>query len=104
MKENRANRYSFINLVFWLFLIISAITRGVLLVKSIDIIERSFTEIAKIFLIGAFYDFVSAGYLVIPFVLYLFFMPQKFFAHGIHRYITYAFTYILLFGAVFFSI
>jgi phosphoglycerol transferase MdoB-like AlkP superfamily enzyme len=101
MKKNITNRYSFINLVFWLFLIISAITRTVLLVKSIDIIELSFTEIAKIYLIGAFYDFISAGYLVIPFVLYLFFMPQKFFSHSAHRYITYAFTYMLLFGAVF---
>ncbi|MGE4420075.1 MAG: LTA synthase family protein [Sulfurimonas sp.] len=101
MKKNITNRYSFINLVFLLFLIISAITRTVLLVRSIDIIELSFVEIAKIYLIGAFYDFVSAGYLVIPFVLYLFFMPQKFFGHTAHRYVAYAFTYILLFGAVF---
>ncbi|MCK9453919.1 LTA synthase family protein [Sulfurimonas sp.] len=101
MKENMTNRYSFINLVFWFFLLISAITRTVLLVKSIDIIELSFVEMAKIYLIGAFYDFVSAGYLVIPFVLYLFFMPQKFFSHTIHRYAAYIFTYMLLFGAVF---
>ena len=101
MKENMTNRYGFINLVFWLFLIISMITRTVLLIKSIDVIELSFTEIAKIYLIGAFYDFVSAGYLVIPFVIYLLFMPQKFFEHTAHRMVTYIFMYILLFGAVF---
>jgi phosphoglycerol transferase MdoB-like AlkP superfamily enzyme len=75
----------------------------VLLIKSIDVVELSAMELLKIYTIGAFYDFISAGYLVAPFVVYLLVIPQKFFNHKIHRYITYLFTYALLFGAVFLS-
>jgi phosphoglycerol transferase MdoB-like AlkP superfamily enzyme len=103
MQENIRGRYSFIGLIFWLFLIISAVTRSVLLVKSMDTVDLSFVELLKIYFIGAFYDFVSVSYLVAPFILYLLILPQKLFGHKIHRYITYIFTYILLFGAVFLS-
>ncbi|MDP2894302.1 MAG: sulfatase, partial [Sulfurimonas sp.] len=101
MHENIRNRCSFIGLIFWLFLIISAITRTALLIKSIDMIDLSFVELIKIYFIGAFYDFVSVSYLVIPFAIYLLFLPQRFFNHKFHHYITYIFTYVLLFGAVF---
>lgn len=101
MHENIRNRCSFIGLIFWLFLIISAITRTALLIKSIDMIDLSFVELIKIYFIGAFYDFVSVSYLVIPFAIYLLFLPQRFFNHKFHHYITYIFTYVLLFGGVF---
>ncbi|HUH42376.1 MAG TPA: LTA synthase family protein [Sulfurimonas sp.] len=101
MQDSMRNRFHFIGIVFWFFLVISTITRTVLLVKSIDVVSLSILEILKIYIIGAFYDFISAGYLVIPFVIYLFLIPQKIFNHKVHRYLAYAFTYVLLFGAVF---
>ena len=101
MQDSMRSRFHFIGITFWFFLAISAITRTVLLVKSIDVVSLSVMELLKIYIIGTFYDFISAGYLVIPFVIYLFLVPQKIFNHKFHRYLTYAFTYALLFGAVF---
>lgn len=103
MQDSMRSRFHFIEIVFWFFLAISIITRTVLLIKSIDVVSLSIVEILEIYLIGTFYDFISAGYLVIPFVIYLFLVPQKLFNHKLHRYLTYAFTYTLLFGAVFLS-
>ena len=103
MQESIRSRFHYIEIVFLVFLVISALTRTVLLIKSIDVVEISAMELLKIYTIGAFYDFISAGYLVAPFVVYLLVIPQKFFNHKLHRYITYLFTYALLFGAVFLS-
>lgn len=103
MQESIRSRFHYIEIVFLVFLVISALTRTVLLIKSIDVVEISAMELLKIYTIGAFYDFISAGYMVTPFVVYLLLIPQKFFNHKLHRYITYLFTYALLFGAVFLS-
>ncbi len=103
MQKYLQNRFLFIGLVFLLFLVVSAIVRTVLIFNSLDMIEISFIQILKIYAIGAVYDFVAASYLVIPFVLYLLFLPKKLWMHKIHKYITYLFVYILLFGLVFYS-
>lgn len=103
MQENRHDRFRFITLIFSVYLIISALTRTLLLIKSFDMVDTTIIELLRIYLIGAFYDFVSISYLAIPFIIYLLFIPQKFFGHKAHRYITFAFTYFLLFGLVFYS-
>ncbi|MFA7501365.1 MAG: sulfatase, partial [Sulfurimonas sp.] len=101
MHDSMPKRCSYITLIFWLFLGISAITRTALLIKSVNMLDLSLIEILKIYLIGAFYDFVSVSYLVVPFVIYLIFLPKRFFNHALNRYITYIFTFIIIFGAVF---
>lgn len=103
MQKYLQNRFLFIGLVYLLFIMVSAIVRTVLLFNSLDMIEISFIQIFKIYSIGAVYDFVAASYLVIPFVLYLLLLPNKLWMHKIHKYITYLFVYILLFGLVFYS-
>lgn len=77
--------------------------RTILLIKSIDMVELTLLQLVKIYIIGAFYDFVAASYLVIPFVLYLLAMPKKFWTHKVHKYLTYIFFYAVLFGLVFYS-
>ncbi|EQB39257.1 sulfatase [Sulfurimonas hongkongensis] len=101
MHKSIQKRCNYITLVFWLFLGIFAITRTVLLIRSIDVLDISLIEILKIYLIGAFYDFVSVSYLVVPFVLYLIFLPKSFLNYALNRYITYTFTFLIIFGAVF---
>ncbi|QFR42609.1 LTA synthase family protein [Sulfurimonas xiamenensis] len=101
MQKYMRSRCAIIGLFFLLFLSVSAVTRSVLLFKSINMIDLSFLELLKIYGVGAFYDFISVGYLASLFVLYLLFLPQKFLNHKIHRYITYIFVYIFLFGIVF---
>ncbi len=103
MQNSLQNRFQFISLVFFIFLAVSAITRNVLLLKSIDSIDLTLLQLIQIYIVGAFYDFVSISYLVIPFVLYLLILPQKILNHKLHKYLTYIFTYILLFGVVFYA-
>jgi len=101
MHYNTFKRFSYITLIIYLFLAISIITRTVLLVKSIDVVDISIMNIFKIYLVGMFYDLVSVSYLVVPFVIYLLLLPNRFFNHRINIYITYIFTYIVVFLAVF---
>lgn len=103
MRKNLHGRFDFILLVFSLFLILSAVTRTILLIKSIDMLDISPIELIQIYLVGAFFDFAAASYLVIPFIIYLLLIPQKFFGHIIHKYITFTFLYLLLFALVFYS-
>jgi len=103
MQEKKYSRFTYITLIFLIFMSISAITRSVLLVKSIDMIDINLLGLVKIYLVGAFYDFVSVSYLIIPFVLYLLLLPKRLWNHKINRYITYTFTYILLFAVVFYA-
>jgi len=103
MQQTSSNRFQFIILVFSLFLIVSSITRTVLLFNTVDLLDLTLINLLQIYLIGAFYDFVAVSYLIIPFILYLFLVPQKIFQHKLHKYITYAFIYVLLFGLVFYA-
>jgi len=97
------NRFRFITLVIFTFLVVSALTRTVLLFQSLDSMDLSFSQVFEIYAIGAFYDFAAATYMIIPFVLYLLLVPKKFFTHTIHKFITYAFVYLLLYLLVFYA-
>lgn len=103
MQQTSSTRFQFIVLVFSLFLIVSSITRTVLLFNTIDMLDLTFVNLLQIYLIGAFYDFVAVSYLIIPFLLYLLVVPQKIFQHKLHKYIAYSFIYVLLFGLVFYA-
>lgn len=103
MQENSSHRFRFITLVFSLFIIVSAITRTVLLVKSMDMVDFTFSQLFQIYIIGAYYDFIAISYLVIPFVLYILLVPQKFWKHKAHLYTTYLFTYMLLYGLILYA-
>ena len=103
MPKKTQNRFAFITLVFIIFMTISFITRSVLLINSLDMMELSVMQIIKIYLVGAFYDAITVGYLIIPFVLYLLLLPKKLWTHKINKYITYVFVYILLFAVTFYA-
>ncbi|MDD2651452.1 MAG: LTA synthase family protein [Sulfurimonas sp.] len=103
MKETIYGRFRFITLIYILFLSVSALTRTVLLIKSLNMLDMSLFELLQIYLIGAFFDFAAASYLVIPFTLYLLFAPQKLFGHSVHKYLSHIFTYAVIFALVFYS-
>lgn len=103
MKTISQHRFRFISLTFLLFFLVSALTRTVLLIQSSDMIDFSLLNIIEIYLIGGLYDLVATSYLVIPFVVYLFLLPERFWKHKINRYMTYLFTYVLLFSLVFYA-
>ena len=97
------NRFRFITLVISIFLLVSVVTRTVLLFKSISMVDVNLGQLISIYIMGIFYDFVAVSYLIIPFVVYLLVVPQKMFRHKVHRIITYVFTYILLYLVVFYA-
>ena len=103
MEEIKESRFGFIGLIFIIFMLISVTTRSVLLINSIDMVDITIVGLLKIYFLGAFYDFVSVSYLIIPFVIYLFLLPKRVWNHTFNRYITYSFTYILLFLVVFYA-
>ncbi len=103
MQVYLQNRFRFITLVISIFLMVSAITRTVLLLQSLTMIEFNLGQLFSIYIIGAFYDFIAVSYLIIPFVLYLLFMPKRIFRHKIHRVVTYIFIYVLLYLVVFYA-
>ncbi len=103
MQAYLQNRFRFITLVIAIFLMVSAITRTVLLIQSLNMIDFSLGQLFSIYLMGAFYDFIAVSYLIIPFVLYLLFMPKRIFTHKVHRVITYVFVYVLLYLVVFYA-
>ncbi|HTJ48782.1 MAG TPA: sulfatase-like hydrolase/transferase [Cyclobacteriaceae bacterium] len=82
---------------------ISLLTRIVLLIKSASSVDFSFINVIGIFILGLFFDLVNAGYFLIPFILYLWLMPDKIFRKKWHRFILFGlftiFTFILLFNA-----
>ncbi len=103
MQNISSNRFRFINTTFLIFIVISFITRTTLLIKSIDMIDITFVQLIQVYLIGFFYDFIAISYLVIPFVIYILLLPQKLWQHKINKFMTYIFTFILLFGVVFYA-
>jgi phosphoglycerol transferase MdoB-like AlkP superfamily enzyme len=82
---------------------ISLLTRIVLLIKSASSVDFSFINVTGIFILGLFFDLVNASYFLIPFILYLWLMPDKIFRKRWHRFILFGlftiFTFILLFNA-----
>jgi phosphoglycerol transferase MdoB-like AlkP superfamily enzyme len=96
-----------INLWLWLGILLvttSLFTRILLLLTSWQQVDATFINIAGIFLVGFFYDLVSAVYFSAPLVLYLWLIPDSIFNKPWHRFVLYAlffiFVFLLLFNGV----
>ena len=84
-----------------IFLVISFITRVVLLVKALPNLDLTALLLAKIFAVGFFFDCVTFSYFAIPFFLYALFVPDRIFRwRPILWLATFLFTYALLFNIV----
>ena len=98
------DRFGGILLLYVVFISISLISRTVLL--SISLVDVSLNPLNLIWSYGAglFMDSVAFSYFMIPFVLFLTFVSDRFFNSILHKKITIAFYfiifYILLFNGV----
>ncbi len=85
------------------FIFISFISRTILLSYSFEEVSLSLFDLIKVYGIGLFYDFVAVSYYVIPFVIYLIFMPNKLFNTLWHRRVVlviyFGFVYAIVFNA-----
>lgn len=102
MKRFLTHRLGLIALLIFLLVLVSLITRTVLLIQSYDKVEWYFVPV--IYLMGLFFDLVNSTYVVIPLTLYVWLMPDRVFIKHWHRFILYGifvfFTYSLIFNAV----
>jgi phosphoglycerol transferase MdoB-like AlkP superfamily enzyme len=96
--------YRFAGFLFILAIILSVGTRLALLLKSWKVIDFTLLNLLRIFVIGFFYDLVSAAWTILPLMLYTWLLPSKVFVKRSHRVVLYgiffAFTFGLLFNVV----
>jgi phosphoglycerol transferase MdoB-like AlkP superfamily enzyme len=95
------NRYKFLYYFAIVFLIVDFFTRIALLFYSYDSVDLSVIALLKVFAIGLFYDIVAFFYYSIPFVIYLFLVPDKIFNAKIHRIISLIVFFGVLYSVIF---
>lgn len=95
------SRFGLVFIFVLIGVILSHLTRVALALLSYDKVDFSAVELVKVFTIGTAYDIIALSYFVILFVLYLLFLPQKYFATKINKWIISAVFYGALFGLVF---
>jgi len=94
-------RYLFLVYFFMIFIMISFLTRSVLLIDSFSLIDVGVMTLLKIYLLGFFYDIEAYFYYIIPFVVYLFLIPQKIFNNKVHKVIALLIFFGVVYGIVF---
>ena len=103
-REMFKSRYKLLFLMIILFLIISFITRTVLLFYSYSDVDITLTQLLLMYGVGAFYDFVASSYYFIPFILYLLAVPSKIFYTPWHKKVMlgvmFVTTYFIIFNGV----
>lgn len=97
-------RFLVLCLFFAAFLVLSLITRTVLLLKCLREVDPKMLLLLKIYAMGLFFDVVTFGYVALPFVLYLIFLPDRLYRSRLHQPVMYIAvfltTYLFLFSSV----
>lgn len=103
LKLNRikADRVGLWVLLSMLLIATSTITRIFLVFKSFSEVEFTVVNITGILFIGLFYDLVNAVYFSLPLVLYLWLIPESLYRKPAHRYVLYAWFFVLSFVMLF---
>jgi len=104
MKKGFKTRFGGIILLFIVFVIISFTSRTVLLGMSFSEVNTGIFSLLRVYAIGLFFDSVAFSYFIIPYVLFLIFVPDRFFNSTFHKWFAYiaffvAFAILLFNGA-----
>lgn len=104
LKKFLQSRFGGILLLYLVFIFLSFISRTVLFILSFGAASLHPLSILWSYGAGLFMDTVAYGYFMIPFVLFLTLVPDRFFNSALHRrmaYVIYFITfYILIFNGV----
>ncbi len=104
MKSLFNHRFGPVALLVAILLVVSTVTRTVLLLQSTSQLSGTWSSVPGIYLVGWFYDLVNASYVIIVLVLYVWLVPDKIFTKNWHRFILYGifvfFSYSLVFNGV----
>lgn len=95
------NRYRFLYYFAVVFIAVSFLTRVALLFYSYDAVDLSLWALIKVFAVGLLYDVVAFFYYIIPFVIYLFLVPNRIFNTKLHKIIALGIFFAVLYGVVF---
>ncbi len=95
------NRYRFISYFFLIFLLVSLLTRLVLLADAWQMEDHSLPAILGTLFVGLFYDTVTFFYFMIPFVIYLFLIPRKLYNSKIHKVIAMVLFFLVIYAVIF---
>jgi len=95
-------RYGGILLLFIVFVIISFVIRTVLLGMSVSEVNTGIFSLLRVYFIGLFFDTVAFSYFMIPFVIFLMFVPDRFFNSGLHKWFAYV-AYFIACGIILFN-
>ena len=91
MKNNRLKPWVQVSIIL---ILISFVTRVILLVASFEQIDFSISEILGAFFIGLCFDGVNAIYATLPLVLYLWLIPGRIFQRQWHKYVLLAWIWV----------
>ena len=98
------NRFNALYTLWLIIIIFSAVTRTILMVKSLPQLDLNPLLLFKMYAFGFFFDCVTFSYYAIPFVLVVVILPDKIFNNFIFRMFAYAvgfvLTYLMLFNVV----
>jgi phosphoglycerol transferase MdoB-like AlkP superfamily enzyme len=99
----KSGRFRLVWFLLVVLIVVSFLTRVILMICANDLAELTFENIIGIFSIGLLYDFINAGYFIIPCLIYLWLVPESLFRKSGQRFIVsvlvFLFTSILLFNA-----
>jgi phosphoglycerol transferase MdoB-like AlkP superfamily enzyme len=95
------NRFGPVFLVTVLLSAISLITRLSLLIYSASSVDWSIFNLLKILVIGLFYDLAAASFAVIPFVIYLWLLPSKWYASKFNKILLFIYFFFVVFTLIF---
>ncbi len=94
LRNIYGGRFCLLTLFFSIFIVLSFMTRTVLLIKSWHLFHRSLWLLIKIYSVGFLYDVVTMLYFAIPLVLFLIFVPDKVFRHRFHKPLIYLLFFV----------
>lgn len=84
-----------------ILVVLSTLTRIALLFKSASAVDITFLNLLGIFGIGLFYDLVNATYFILPFMIYIWLMPDKTLKKNWQRILLYSIFSFFIFGLLF---
>lgn len=99
-----SNRFGSILVLWVVFMAVSFVTRLVFATLAWESLDASVWGIVKSFVVGTFFDIVAFGYFMLPFILFVLFMPLKTVQKHWYRWATYFLYSIAIFLIVFLGI
>ena len=104
MTIKSSNRFKLLYSLIISFLIVSFLTRTLLLLVDISSVDLNIITLVKMFSVGSFYDLLTTFYYFIPLVIYLFLIPTKIYNSKAHKLFLYIVVATIFFAMIFNSV